>query len=236
MTNDPDYDHDRDHANDNDSNRHKPEGAVAPAPTAGALASLSALGTALNRVDIAFIIGRSGRPMLQFKAREGDGVWSYGQRRTINPLTFEYGYISFGDNNKMLDERLVSVSQPKPDPTTLPDTGFEWSEEWAVGMKCLSGADAGVEVVFKTTTDGGKQAVAGLIAAVRDRLNSGQHGDKISPIVRLERDSYPHGQYGRTNTPQMPIVGWMSLRGPAPAPAPASPPPAEQPRRRPRAA
>jgi hypothetical protein len=75
-----------------------------------------------------------------------------------------------------------------------------------------------------------------LIEAVRDRLNSGQYGDEIVPVVQLEKDSYQHGQYGRVWTPVLTIVDWMSLRGPepkraVPPPKPASPP-AEQPRRR----
>jgi len=64
-------------------------------------------------------------------------------------------------------------------------------------MKCLDGTDAGIEVRFRTPTVGGIQAVAGSIAAVRDRYNGGQHGGKISPIVHLEKDSYPHLEHGR---------------------------------------
>jgi hypothetical protein len=228
-----------DHDNDNDNDRDESTragGAVAPSPAG--VASLTALGAMFNAVDTTSVIGHSGRPMMQFKAREE--TWSFGQRRTIpeagslwavNPTSFQHGFISFGDNSKMLGERLVSIGQPKPDPMKLPDTGFAWQEEWAVGMKCVSGADAGVEVVFKTTTTGGAQAVVGLIEAVRDRLNGGQHDGKISPIVRLEKDSYPHSQYGRTATPQTTIVDWMPLSGPAPAPAPSSQP-TQQPRRR----
>ncbi len=66
-----------------------------------------------------------------------------------------------------------------PDVAELPDTGFEWQEQWAVNMKCINGADAGTEVIFKTTTVGGIQAIAGLIEAVRDRLNGGQHDGKV---------------------------------------------------------
>ena len=69
-------------------------------------------------------------------------------------------------------------------------------------MKCLSGADAGAEVVFKMATVGGVQAIAGLIDEVRDRLNGGQHDGKVVPIVLLEKDSYPHDQYGKTWVPQ----------------------------------
>jgi hypothetical protein len=240
----PEHDHDdhHDHANDND--RYEHEGtAVAPASVGGALASLTALGAALNSVDTAAVIGRSGLPMLQFK-REGDGTWAYGQRRTIiedgsrwcvNPLSCRYAYVCFGDGNKRLGERLVSVSQPMPDVAELPDKGFPWVPQWCVNLKCLSGADAGIEVTFKSTTDGGIKSIASLIEAVRDRLNGGQHDGKVSPIVLLHKDSYPHPQYGRVWIPNPEIVDWMPLSGPAPAPAPApapSPQPAQQPRRR----
>jgi hypothetical protein len=179
--------------------------------------------------------------MLQFK-REGSGTWSYGQRKTVveagsrwavNVTTFKWGYVCFGDAaNKPLGERLVSVSLPKPEVTELPDTEFPWLEEWAVNLKCLDGADAGTEVVLKTATVGGVQAVAGLIEKVRHRLNAGEHGGEVSPIVNLEKDSYPHQQFGRVWTPVLTIVGWMPLSGPAPAPEPptprGSPPAAEQ--------
>jgi hypothetical protein len=223
--------HKPNHSNDNHD--HAKQITPAPAGGGGALVSLEALGAVLNKVDTASVIGRSGMPMLHFK-REGDGTWSFGQRRTVvedgshwgvNPTTFKWGFISFDNDNKPT-ERLVLVSQPKPDVTTLPDTGFEWQEQWAINLKCIDGADAGTEVVFKTSTVGGVQAVAGLIDAVRDRLNGGQHGGKVSPIVLLQKDSYPHSQFGRVWYPVFAIVDWMPLSGPAPAPEP-SPQPTE---------
>ena len=76
------------------------------------------------------------------------------------------------------------------------------ASRWAVNLKCLDGTDAGIEVVFKPTTVGGIQAVAGLIEAVRDRLNGGQHDGKVSPIVHLEKTRYQHPQYGRVWIPR----------------------------------
>ena len=237
---DHDHDRDRDHANDN-GEHERPGSKLAPAPAAGgALTSLAALQTALANVNTAAIIGRTGLPMMLFK-REGSGTWGFGQKRTIpeadsrwavNPLTFKYGYICFGDNNKVADERLVPVTQPKPVITELPDTGFDWQEEWAVNMKCLDGADAGVEVVFKATTDGGIKAIVLMVDLVRDRINSGQHDGKIVPIVLLEKDSYQHSEHGRVWIPVLNTVDWMSLDGPAPTPEPAPQSPIEQPRRR----
>jgi hypothetical protein len=42
-------------------------------------------------------------------------------------------------------------------------------------LKCISGADAGVEVIFKANTDGGIKAIVTLVDLIRDRINSGQH-------------------------------------------------------------
>jgi hypothetical protein len=235
----PDPDSDRGHDADHDIS----DGAraVAPTPAEGALISLAALATALNAVDTASVAGRSGVPMLQFK-RDGNGTWQFGQKRivvedgsrwAVNPMSFRWGYICFVDN-KVAGERLVSVSQPKPEIAELPDRAADWTEQWAVSLRCIDGTDAGVETIFKPTTVGGLQAVAGLIEAVRDRLNGGQHDGKVAPVVRLAKDSYQHGQYGRVWTPVLTIVDWMPLEGPAPAPAPEPEPapPPEQPRRR----
>jgi hypothetical protein len=230
---DRDRDDRRDHDNDN-------ERAIAPAPTGGALAAVAALGAALDKVDTSSVIGRSGLPMMQFK-REGDGTWTFGQRRfavesgsrwAINPTTFQWGYVCFGESNKWLGDRVVPVTQEMPDVTALPNKGFPWVPQWSVNLKCLDGADAGVEVTFKSTTDGGIKAIAGLIETVRDRISSGQHGGHIVPIAQLRKDSYPHSQFGRVWFPVFDLVDWTTMAGPAPAPAPTSPPPPEQPRRR----
>ena len=240
MNDDHDHDRDRDHANDN--GERGPGSKIAPAPAGGALTSLAALQTALAGVNTAAIIGRTGLPMLLFK-REGSGTWMFGQKKTIpepgskwaiNPLTFKWGCISFNDANKVVGEHLVSVSQPKPLITDMQDVGFPWQEQGAVNLNCLAGADAGVEVVFKATTDGGIKAVVIMVDQVRDRLNSGQHDGKIAPIVLLEKDSYPHKEHGKVWIPVLNTVDWMPLEGPAPAsaPTPEPTPPVDQPRRR----
>jgi len=241
---DHDHDRDSDHANDNGDHK-RPGSKLAPAPVAGgALTSLAGLQMALANVNTAAIIGRSGLPMMLFKAREGSGAWGYGQRRiipepdsrwAINPLTFQRGYIAFGPDKKVLGEHLASIAKPMIDVTTLPNVNAPWQEEWTVNMKCLDGADAGVEVIFKANTDGGIKAIVTVIELVRNQIDRGQdeHKGKIAPIAKLERDSYPHPQYGKTNIPVLTVVDWMPLDGPAPVPAPTPPPPpTEQPRRR----
>ena len=242
---DHDHDRDSDHANDNGEHERSGGKQVASAPAGGALTSLAVLQTALANVNTAAIIGRSGLPMMLFKAREGSGAWGYGQRRiipepdsrwAINPLTFQRGYIAFGPDKKVLGEHLASIAKPMIDVTTLPNVNAPWQEEWTVNMKCLDGADAGVEVIFKANTDGGIKAIVTLVELVRNQIDRGQdeHKGKIAPIAKLERDSYPHPQYGKTNIPVLTVVDWMPLDGPAPVPAEPVPPqsPPEQPRRR----
>ena len=259
MSDDHDHDRDRDRADDNGEHEESGSKQVAPVLTGSALAALNALATDLAKVNTAAIIGRSGKPMLLFK-REGSGTWMFGQKKTIpepdshwavNPLTFQWGYICFGDNNKKLGEHLASVTQPKPLITDLPDLGFKWQEQWAVEMKCIDGADAGIEVIFKTNTDGGVKALVILFDQVRDQLNRDlakppkERDGKIVAITKLGKESYVHKQYGTTWKPVLDAIDWMPLSGPAPTPKEPEPTPpqssgpgpntagaAEQPRRR----
>ena len=94
---------------------------------------------------------------------EPDSLWA------VNPASFQWGWVCWGDGNKTLGNKLVSIGEPLPDVTQLPDKGFPWQQEMAVDLKCVSGTDAGTEVVFKTNTEGGKGEVIRLIEAVRDR-------------------------------------------------------------------
>src|SRR5262249_20265702 len=161
-----------------------------PPSAGGALVSLQALVTTFNGVDLTGVTGRfGGLPLMQFKSREA--TWQFGRAKTIpeadstwaiNPLAIAWGCICWNANNEVIGERMVPISQPAIDPATLPDKGFVWQQQWSINVKCLSGADAGVEASYKTTTTGGSQAVCDVITAIRDRLNDSQHGGKVVPI------------------------------------------------------
>src|SRR4029077_4460758 len=119
-TKEPDPDHDP----DPDPGGHDSGRAVTRAPTGGALVSLQRLEAAFRNVDTSSIAGRSGLKMLQFKSREANGTWMFGQKQTVvedgsrwlgDPRTFMWGHIYF-DGNKKPHERLVSASTGKPMP------------------------------------------------------------------------------------------------------------------------
>ena len=236
MNHDPNRDPNPDPANDNG-------GAIAPASKGSALASaaLTALTATFKTVDTTSIGGRPIPPILQFKSREG-GIWAFGKRanhpRARQPVGGQPRLRSSGAGfagataTRCSAKSWCPISQPLPDVTELPDKGFPWQQEMAVNLKCISGTDAGTEVVFKTNTEGGKGEVVRLIEAVRDRLG-GQHDGKVSPIVRLENSSYQHPQYGKTGSRCCRSSDWMPLDGPAPAPdAGVAAAASEQPRRR----
>ena len=216
MTDDQDHDFEPDNEPDNGR-------AVVPASTGGALTSLQALATALSNVDTSSIAGRSGLPMMTFK-REGEGTYYFGQKRMIpevgsrwaaNPRTFKRGYVCFGSGKKKLGEHLVSVSKPMPDATKLPDLGFKWQEQWAADMKAIDGTDAGTEVIFKMSTDGGTKSIVGLLEAVKDRIESGQRDGNVVPIFLLEKDSYHTPSATHRRSPGMPTARfWIGATRP----------------------
>ena len=149
------------------------------------------------------------------------------------PATFQWGWVCLATSNKMLGETLVPVSQPLPDVTELPDKGFPWQEEMGGQPEVhLTAPTPARRSSSRPTTDGGIQAIAGLIEAVRDRLNGGQHDGKVvadraagkgllpASAVREDLDAAADDRR----------IG-CRLDGPAPAPA-ASPPPSPPPSRR----
>ena len=132
---DPDLDPDLDPSPANNNGR-----AIASALKASTLATtaLMAVVTTFKTVDTTPIGGRSVSPTLQFKSREG-GIWMFGRSRTIpqpdsqwavNPASFLWGWVCWGDSSKTLGEKLVPISQPLPDPAGLPDTGFRGRWKW----------------------------------------------------------------------------------------------------------
>jgi hypothetical protein len=232
-----DRNRDHDHAGDaGGSSQPGGKTTAAALRSSTAIASLALLEKVFANLDVSSLVGGTGRPLLLFRSREG-GIWVLGRKRlaveagsrwAINPATFRWGWVYF-DGQDRPHEVMVPISEAKPDRASLPDVGFEWQEQRAVNVRCLDGADAGIEATLKLNTVGGVQAVDGLIDTIRDRIVGGLHDGKIVPIVLLERDSYPHVERGKIWTPVLTIVGWMPLEGPAPAPEPSAPTPTPDP-------
>ena len=102
----PNHDNHRDHDHANDNSKHgqgnRPHAGEGRAHLAGGTRG----GAQQRRHGVRRWPFRAADAAVQ---REGSGTWSFGQRRTVvedgsrwavNPLTFKWGYISFGNDNR----------------------------------------------------------------------------------------------------------------------------------------
>lgn len=194
--------------------------------------------------------GSSGdTPFLKIK----NGYWSYGQENiepepdspwAVNPYSLCHGFVCWGDGD-LLDERMVPFNQTPPVRSDLPDYGHEWAQQVSMLLQCLDGEDKGLQVSYKNSSVGGRNAVKSLID---DIIAQAQHDpDHIVPVIELDVRSYQHSKYGETFNPVFRIVRWISIHDaedaapsedaePPSEPAKAAPEPAQPRRRRRRAA
>lgn len=159
------------------------------------------------------------------------GEWMYGSDNTeteegsvwaVNPMGFMHGFISWGSKARgnpsvMTGERLVPATHPMPLEGELPDVNGDWSKAVAIQLRCTSGEDEGLQVLFKTNSHGGRKAYAALLQAVVEQIGKGVA--ECVPLVDLKSDNYMHKEYGKIFTPVIEIVGWSTMDGEAAAPA-----------------
>lgn len=189
------------------------------------LPSVSNLATALR--NIVNEVGPSGVVLLKM---DKTGHWVYGGDQTeveegstwaVNPYSFAHGFIAWGAG-EVLGEKMVFIAEPLPETGPAPEGAKKgWEPQFSVGLKCLTGEDAGLEVRFSATSTGGKRAVQALAEAIAQQ--SEKDKDNIAPVVTLDKDHYTHREYGRIYTPIFNVKSWMSaVGGPAAEPEPAA--------------
>lgn len=195
----------------------------------GALAALGNLKQGLQNVQSGIRVA-GGEPILRMGR---DGVWIYGADNVevepgsewaINPMSLEHGFICWkvipeGSKEKpeLLGQEIRSMFEPLPNKDSLPDYGHPWAELLSVQLKCVSGEDAGEQVLYKTSSTGGmrvmKETIGLIMAAIDD------HPETPVPVVLLKADHYPHKQYGKTYFPVIEVARWATMDGVAAAPA-----------------
>ena len=183
-----------------------------------------------------------GLPILKLSKA---GLWVYGgddveveegSRWAVNPASFATGFISWA-SSKVLGEELALVTEAQVVESTLPDTGADWKRQIAFQIKCVDGEDEGVELIYKASSKGGKDAFKTLFNAVLAKRKAG--ATKTTPLIELEVGGYKHPQFGKVNTPTFVVVDWIETAGAAPAEvetpaeveAPVEVEPAKKPRR-----
>jgi hypothetical protein len=150
------------------------------------------------------------------------GHWVFGAEQTeieddstwaVNPFSFVHGYIAWGDG-EVLAEKMVSVSQPLPELEVAPPGAKKgWETQVGMSIKCLTGADAGMEARYTTTSVGGKKAVQALAVAIATQVEKDQ--ENPVPVVELGKEHYTHKSYGRIFTPVFKVIDWSGMDGKA---------------------
>jgi hypothetical protein len=197
---------------------------VAPFSSAGGMISKEDLAAGLENLQ------RTTESVnVPYLRMQRDGVFCYGAEKievdedsewAINPASLQHGWACWSrpkdDTGKalkgeLLGEDMVPFHQQPVPKSSLPDHGWPWTEQVAMMLKCLSGNDEGVQVIYKGTSLGLKQAVHALTTALREQLaRDPQH---IVPVVVLDNDSYAHKEWGKTYTPVLRIVRWVDYEG-----------------------
>ena len=196
------------------------------------LPAVASLSQSLRKLEAA--AGPSGMVILKM---DKTGHWVFGADQTevedgsqwaVNPFSFVHGYIAWGDG-EVLGEKMASVSDPLPELDAAPPGAKKgWETQVGMSLKCISGADAGMEARFTTTSVGGKRGVQELAVAIAVQVEKDQ--STPVPIITLGKEHYQHKSYGRIFTPSFGVLEWVSLTADAPvvaetaveAPAPAA--------------
>ena len=181
------------------------------------LPSVQSLSKALRSLE--HEVGGSGMAILKM---DKTGHWVFGADQTeveetstwaVNPFSFVHGYIAWGDG-EVLAEKMVPVADPLPEVDAAPPNAKRgWELQVGMSLKCMSGEDKGLEVVYNVTSVGGKRAVQKLALDIAAQVEVDQ--SKPVPVVNLKKEHYTHKSYGRIFTPVFDIRAWVSLNGQA---------------------
>ena len=131
-----------------------------------------------------------------------------GSQWAVNPYSLMHGFACWGEG-ELLGEVMVPFNQPTPPRAELPDYGQKWGQQVAMQLACLTGEDVGVNVLYKGTSTGLRNAMKKLIDQIIAKAQTDQVN--IVPVVELDVDSYQHKNYGEIFVPILNVINWISM-------------------------
>ena len=162
-----------------------------------------------------------GKPLLRLLK---DAHWVFGQKDdpvqensswAINPLSLSHGWVAWTNHdgnqkNTMVGEQMVPIHEPKP-VRPAPVEGWPFSEQRIFELRCMDGEDEGTEVLYKSASYGGMQAVDKLLGQIQSQLNDNPMFP--CPVVILLSEHYQHQKYGKIYNPIFDVIDWASMDG-----------------------
>jgi len=173
-----------------------------------------------------------GRPLLRLK----DGEWLFGEADDIleaedvlavNSRTIKQGWICFNDKNELvetedgvpadflwpveqaLDEDEVYDEHPLPEVKGKRATPHTYKLQVALDLVVVKGPNKGTELVYKTTSTGGKRMVAKLAGEIGRRIDNDD--EREVPLVALWSESYWNRQWKKDIwNPKFDLLDWVT--------------------------
>jgi|GEM_PF-506450 hypothetical protein len=182
--------------------------ALVPFGGNGAVADPTKLAAALQNVS------RQAAPQGMFLRMGKDGVWvigieaepvAEGAEFAINPAGFGHGWIAWGKSER-LGESFVPLTDPLPATPATPEGAVRgWEQQFGMHLREVG---TGADLIFRTSSVGGKRAIGALAKEVGARMAEGDA--RSVAIVTLGADSYKHKEYGKIYVPEFAIERWVT--------------------------
>jgi cobalamin biosynthesis Mg chelatase CobN len=162
---------------------------------------------------------------LQYLKMEKNGAWIYGAEEVeiedaslwaIHPASFKTGFISWEKGNIQngpVGEEMCSITDDPIIQSELPPTSGKWAAQVSLQAACINGADEGTQVVYKSSSQGGRSAFGNLLSALLRHYADNPGTESVIPVVALDSESYSHKEYGKIYKPVFDIVEWADNDG-----------------------
>lgn len=195
-------------------------------PSNNALAAAQALKGKLAKVAANIPANGSSQYLRMLQ----DGNWVFGAENTeiakgkdelaVNPLSIKQGFVCWTDYgkddkraNEVLDEKMYPLGADVPLKSEMPEQAFPWSEQYSFELRIMTGKHKGKQMLYKSTSVGGLNMIKAIIDQIMAQLDSDEP-EYMVPVVTLDVDSYQHKKWGKTYTPEMNIVDWVTMDDP----------------------
>jgi hypothetical protein len=162
--------------------------------------------------------GGRGQTLLRLMT---SGAWVFGQSNDAvqqgsswlgNIASLKHGYCCWHES-QLIDEVMVEMWTDAPVMPLTHACGAVYKPQLSIELKCLDGADAGVQVLYKSSSYGGTAALFELKEKIRNRVQT-VGGEYLFPVIELGSTSYANKKHGGTTyNPVLAITGWADING-----------------------
>jgi hypothetical protein len=151
----------------------------------------------------------------QYLKMTKQGEWVYGaddievsddSAFVIDPSSYSQGYVSWSEDGELEDEKMAAAGQP-PVLLSALDNSMNWKVQVGFALKGIEGEEDGEQLLFKTSSQGGKEVISALLAQIIARAKAGHAA--IYPEVLLDNSSYKHKKYGKIYKPVLTVDKWV---------------------------